>query len=66
VGVPSAHREPDRAGLVTVNMDEHHLDIRPSRARLEAIVPQENVTWEIVRGPVRDRLLREYYAYRSP
>jgi hypothetical protein len=41
------------------------VDIRPSRDRLEAIVPQgERYVGEIVRGPVWDRLLREYYQER--
>ncbi len=41
------------------------VDIRPSRDRLEAIVPQgERYVGKIVRGPVWDRLLREYYQER--
>ena len=41
------------------------LDLRPSRARLEALTPQvERYLGKAVRGPVRDRLLREYYAER--
>jgi hypothetical protein len=52
---------------VTVNMDEHHLDIRPSRARLEAIVPKENITWgRSCEARCGDRLLRAYYSYRPP
>ena len=38
------------------------VDIRPSRDRLEAAAPQgERYLGPIVRGPVWDRLLREYY-----
>jgi hypothetical protein len=33
VGVPSAHREPDLRVAVTVNMDEHYLDIRQRALR---------------------------------
>jgi hypothetical protein len=41
------------------------VDIRPSRQRLEAIVPQaERYVGTVVRGPVWDRLLREYYFER--
>jgi hypothetical protein len=41
------------------------VDIRPSRERLEAITPQaERFMGEFVRGPVWDRLLREYYLER--
>ena len=41
------------------------VDIRPSRDRLEAIVRQgERYAGQIVRGPVWDRLLREYYQER--
>lgn len=41
------------------------VDIRPSRARLEALIPQaERYFGEVVRGPVWDRLLREYYFER--
>lgn len=41
------------------------MDIRPSRARLEALIPQaERYFGEVVRGPVWDRLLREYYFER--
>src|SRR5215813_1421121 len=41
------------------------VDLRPSRARLEALVPQaERYVGEVVRGPVWDRLLREYYRER--
>ena len=41
------------------------VDIRPSRERLEAIIPQaERYVGEVVRGPVWDRLLREYYNER--
>ena len=41
------------------------VDIRPSRDRLEAMVPQgERYVGAIVRGPVWDRLLREYYQER--
>jgi hypothetical protein len=41
------------------------VDLRPSRARLEALVPQaERYVGEVARGPVWDRLLREYYGER--
>jgi hypothetical protein len=41
------------------------VDIRPSRARLEALIPQaERYFGSVVRGPVWDRLLREYYFER--
>ena len=41
------------------------VDLRPSRARLEALTPQvERYLGKVVRGPVWDRLLREYYAER--
>jgi hypothetical protein len=41
------------------------VDIRPSRDRLEAMVPQgERHVGAIMRGPVWDRLLREYYQER--
>lgn len=41
------------------------VDIQPSRERLEAIVPQaERYVGNVVRGPVWDRLLREYYEER--
>jgi hypothetical protein len=41
------------------------VDIRPSRGRLEAMVPQgERYVGAIMRGPVWDRLLREYYQER--
>jgi hypothetical protein len=41
------------------------VDLRPSRARLEALTPQvERHLGKIVRGPVWDRLLREYYGER--
>ena len=41
------------------------VDLRPSRARLEAIIPQaERYLGKVVRGPVWDRLLREYYQDR--
>jgi len=41
------------------------VDIQPSRERLEAIVPQaERYVGNVVRGPVWDRLLREYYQER--
>jgi hypothetical protein len=41
------------------------VDIRPSRARLEALIPQaERYFGQVVRGPVWDRLLREYYFER--
>jgi hypothetical protein len=41
------------------------VDIRPSRARLEALVPQaERYFGKVVRGPVWDRLLHEYYFER--
>ena len=41
------------------------VDIRPSRERLEAIIPQgERYFGKAVRGPVWDRLLREYYFER--
>jgi hypothetical protein len=41
------------------------VDIRPSRDRLEAMVPQvERFMGHVVRGPVWDRLLREYYFER--
>jgi len=41
------------------------VDLRPSRARLEALTPQaERYVGKVVRGPVWDRLLREYYAER--
>ena len=41
------------------------VDITPSRERLEALVPQvQRYLGEIKRGPVWDRLLREYYSER--
>lgn len=41
------------------------VDLRPSRERLEAVVPQaERYLGKVVRGPVWDRLLREYYQDR--
>ena len=41
------------------------VDIRPSRERLEALVPRaEQFYGEVKRGPVWDRLLREYYYER--
>jgi hypothetical protein len=41
------------------------VDIRPSRARLEALIPQaERYLGQVVRGPVWDRLLHEYYVER--
>jgi hypothetical protein len=41
------------------------VDLRPSRARLEALAPQaERYLGKVVRGPVWDRLLREYYGER--
>jgi hypothetical protein len=41
------------------------VDLRPPRARLEALIPQaERYVGEVARGPVWDRLLREYYAER--
>jgi hypothetical protein len=41
------------------------VDLRPSRARLEALTPQaERYVGKVVRGPVWDRLLREYYGER--
>jgi hypothetical protein len=41
------------------------VDLRPSRARLEALSPQaERYVGKVVRGPVWDRLLREYYGER--
>lgn len=41
------------------------VDLRPSRARLEAAIPQvERYLGKVVRGPVWDRLLREYYGER--
>jgi hypothetical protein len=41
------------------------VDLTPSRQRLEAMVPQgERYMGEIKRGPVWDRLLREYYQER--
>jgi hypothetical protein len=41
------------------------VDLRPSRARLEALTPQvECYVGKVVRGPVWDRLLREYYTER--
>jgi hypothetical protein len=41
------------------------VDLRPWRARLEALIPQvERYLGKVVRGPVWDRLLREYYAER--
>jgi hypothetical protein len=41
------------------------VDLRPSRARLEALVPQcARFLGEPVRGPVWDRLLHEYYYER--
>jgi hypothetical protein len=41
------------------------VDLRPSRERLEALVPQaERYFGSVVRGPVWDRLLREYYFER--
>jgi hypothetical protein len=41
------------------------VDLRPSRARLEALTPQaERYGGKVVRGPVWDRLLREYYGER--
>ena len=41
------------------------VDLRPSRARLESLAPQvERYLGKVVRGPVWDRLLREYYTER--
>ena len=41
------------------------VDLAPSEARLEAFAPQaERYLGEIKRGPIWDRLLREYYAER--
>jgi hypothetical protein len=41
------------------------VDIRPSRERLEALTPQaERYVGKVVRGPIWDRLLREYYGER--
>jgi len=41
------------------------VDLRPSRARLEALIPQvERYLGPMARGPVWDRLLREYYTER--
>jgi hypothetical protein len=41
------------------------VDITPSRERLEALVPQaERYLGKVMRGPVWDRLLREYYGDR--
>jgi hypothetical protein len=41
------------------------VDLRPSRARLEALTPQaERYVGKVVQGPVWDRLLREYYGER--
>jgi len=41
------------------------VDLRPSRARLEALTPQaERYLGKVVRDPVWDRLLREYYGAR--
>jgi hypothetical protein len=41
------------------------VDIRPSRERIEAIIPQvERFMGRAVRGPIWDRLLREYYFER--
>jgi hypothetical protein len=41
------------------------VDITPSRERLEALVPQaERYVGKVVRGPLWDRLLREYYGER--
>ena len=41
------------------------VDIRPSRERLEAIIPQgQRYVGQVMRGPVWDRLLREYYYER--
>jgi hypothetical protein len=41
------------------------VDLAPSRARLEALAPQaERYLGKVVRGPLWDRLLREYYQDR--
>jgi hypothetical protein len=41
------------------------VELRPPRARLEALTPQaERYVGKVVRGPVWDRLLREYYGER--
>jgi hypothetical protein len=41
------------------------VDITPSRERLEALIPQvQRYLGEVKRGPIWDRLLREYYAER--
>ena len=41
------------------------VDIRPSRERVDALIPQgERYFGTVVRGPVWDRLLREYYFER--
>ena len=41
------------------------VDITPSRQRLEALIPQaERYLGQVMRGPVWDRLLREYYRER--
>jgi hypothetical protein len=41
------------------------VDLTPSRDRLEALIPQaERYLGKVMRGPVWDRLLREYYGER--
>jgi hypothetical protein len=41
------------------------VDLTPSRAQLEALTPQvEHYLGKVMRGPVWDRLLREYYGER--
>jgi hypothetical protein len=41
------------------------VDLRPSRARLQALTPQvERYLGKVVRRPMWDRLLREYYTER--
>jgi hypothetical protein len=41
------------------------VDITPSRERLEALIPQaQRYLGEVKRGPIWDRLLREYYTER--
>lgn len=51
--------------LVVLAQGMARVDLRPSRERLEALIPQaERYFGDAVRGPVWDRLLREYYFER--
>jgi hypothetical protein len=58
------HGRSDRASFVLVQ-GEASVDLTPSQERLDAFAPQATrYLGEIKRGPVWDRLLREYYNER--